>query len=116
MRQKTPAGKSDGQPCPKKHLAELLSLNGNRTFTITEKQFFGIINGWTHLELMDEKSIFESIYDSPLSEALKAERKKVINKAIGLVREREINSQNPKGWLWREESLVALLESLRGEP
>jgi len=55
------------QPCPKKTLTELLSLDGNRTFTITEKQFFGIIKGWTHLELMDEKSIFESIYDTGVS-------------------------------------------------
>ena len=55
---------SDRQPCPKKHLIELLSLDGNRTFTITEKQFFGIIKGWTHLELTDEKSIFESIYET----------------------------------------------------
>ena len=48
----------------KKPLIELLSLEGNRTFTITEKQFFGIIKGWTHIELMDEKSIFESIYET----------------------------------------------------
>jgi hypothetical protein len=49
---------------PKKPLSELLSINGNRVFTITEKQFYGIINGWTHLELMDEKSIFEFIYET----------------------------------------------------
>ncbi len=49
---------------PRKALSELLSKDGDRVFTITEKQFFGIVNGWTHLELMDEKSIFESIYDT----------------------------------------------------
>jgi len=49
---------------PKKTLMELLSINGNRVFTVTEKQFYGIVNGWTHLELMDQKSIFESIYET----------------------------------------------------
>jgi len=49
---------------PKKQLSELLSINGNRVFTITEKQFYGIVNGWTHLELMDKRSIFESIYQT----------------------------------------------------
>jgi hypothetical protein len=51
-------------PQPRKALSELLSKDGDRVFTLTEKQFFGIVNGWTHLELMDEKSIFESIYDT----------------------------------------------------
>ena len=56
---------------------------------------------------------FDTQHDTAIR---KAERERVLDKAIGLIREREINSENPKGWLWRNESLVALLDSLRGEP
>jgi hypothetical protein len=44
-------------------IKDLLSLDGDRVFTVTEKQFYGLSHGWTHLALLDEKSILESIYD-----------------------------------------------------
>ena len=56
------------------------------------------------------------ICENVAKEAAAQAREKVLDKAICLIREREINSENPKGWLWRNESLVALLESLRGDP
>jgi len=72
------------------------------------------------LDNMDQNDfiidVLERIHSRKLSDELKKERERVLDKAIGLIREREINSENPKGWLWRNESLVALLDSLRGEP
>jgi hypothetical protein len=55
---------TERQPCPKKAIIELLSIDGTRTFTITEKQFFGLMKGWTHLGVMDEKSIVENVYET----------------------------------------------------
>jgi hypothetical protein len=45
-------------------IVDLLSPHGNRTFTMSERQFHGLLKGHTHLGIMDEKSIVESIYET----------------------------------------------------
>ena len=47
---------------PPRVIRELLSPEGTREFKITEQQFYGLISGWTHLEVMG-KPISEMVYD-----------------------------------------------------
>jgi len=108
-------------PQPRKALLELLSEDGERVFTVTEKQFFGIVSGWTHLELMDEKSIFESIYSTTEHDAAvrKDERGKT-DIQLKILRENIKKKEfkpymnHSKKAVWFED-INEIIESLRDE-
>lgn len=83
-------------------IRKLLAENGDREFKITERQFYGLVNGWTHLALMDEKSIIESVYDQCISNAPAPDVLEELKSSINLVSLSGFTKYGYRKWILKE--------------
>lgn len=68
-------------------------------------------------EFQTSSSIDNMIYcDKPIVSYDTAIRNRVITDILAMIRIREKCSDNPNGWLWKQDVLVKAIESLRGAP